>query len=74
VAPVAFNVVVAPLQIAVDIPASTTGAGFTVIVTNAVSLHPAAFVPTTVYVVVATGVATGLETVGLLSVPAGDQT
>lgn len=47
-APEAPKVVVAPGQILVLIPASTTGKGLTVIVTLSVAEQPLASVPTTV--------------------------
>jgi hypothetical protein len=59
-APEAFKVVDEPLQIATLEPPLTTGNGFTVIVTVAVFTQPLEFVPVTVYVVVAVGLAVGL--------------
>ena len=60
VPPVALRVEEAPAQIvAGDALAPIVGKGFTVIVLVAELLQPLAFVPVTVYVVVAAGVTTG---------------
>ena len=56
-APPAVNTDVSPLQIAAGLAiAVTDGNGFTVTLTVAVPVHPAVFVPVTVYVVVPLGV------------------
>jgi hypothetical protein len=59
-APVAVSTVLLPLHIMAFAPALTTGNGFTVTVTIAVSIHPVAFEPVTIYVVVTVGLAVGL--------------
>jgi hypothetical protein len=51
----------------------TTGNGITVTATLAVSVHPAASVTVSTYVVVVPGEAVGLEIAGLFSPVAGDQ-
>jgi hypothetical protein len=56
-APVAVSVVALPLQIATGAPALTTGIGFTETVMVVLLVQPAAFVPVTVYIVVADGCA-----------------
>ena len=48
-----------------------TGNGPTLIITVSMSVHPLASVTVNVYVVVVAGLAIGLDTVELLSVPAG---
>ena len=59
-APLALKVDEAPTQIVVDDALATTvGNGLTVIVTVEVFVQPLAFVPVTVYVVVAVGVTIG---------------
>jgi len=56
-APLAVNTELAPLHIAAGLAdAVTDGNGFTVTLTVAVPVHPAVFVPVTVYVVVELGV------------------
>lgn len=72
VAPVAPNVVEEPLQMAELTLLAVTVIPPTVIVTTSVAVHPPASVPTTVYVVVVDGVATGFEIAGLSNVAAGD--
>jgi hypothetical protein len=58
VAPDAVNIDELPLQIVCDVAETVTlGTGFTVTLAIAVSIHPAAFVPVTVYVDVDAGVA-----------------
>ena len=52
---------------------TTLGKGFTVTVIFAVEEHPPAFVPVTVYVVVAVGLATGFAIFGLSRPVTGDQ-
>ena len=55
-APAPVSVELSPIQIAAgDALAVTVGSGFTVTVTNAVPVHPAALVPVTKYVVVEDG-------------------
>ena len=72
-APEAVSVVLPPAQIALVPVTSTTGVPFTATVTVAESIHPAALVPVTLYVVVAEGVDTGLAHVAQLSVAEGLQ-
>ena len=56
-APVAVSVTLLPVQMEeLEAFAVTVGSGFTVIVFVAVAVHPLAFVPVTVYVVVVAGV------------------
>jgi hypothetical protein len=51
------------LQIAVPLPALTTGAGLTLTVTVALLLQPERLLPVTVYTVVVIGLAVALEPV-----------
>lgn len=71
--PPAVNTVDAPLQIVTLALVVAVGTVFTVITTVDVAVQPLPFVTVTVYVVVAAGVATGLEIIELLKEPDGDQ-
>jgi hypothetical protein len=73
VAPLAFNNVLCPLQIATSVPALVTGVGITLIITVSVEKQLKLLLTVTVYVVVTDGVATGLLMVVLLSVGEGAQ-
>jgi hypothetical protein len=71
--PVAVKPVEAPLQIATLEPPLITGIKFTVTVTAAVLLQPAALVPVTVYVIVDVGLAVTLAPVVADNPVDGDQ-